>query len=186
MNCWSSNTGRIAALAVLLTLTPKPIRSAQGPPQDIPSSSAVRAPGSEAQTGGSELIVSVRLNGKIVSDSAQLLQPQTGRFFAPAELFTEWRLVRPAKGALRVAGSDYLPLNDVPGAICQFDPGRQLLSIAVPASSYQLTIVSGARHSTGEASANLGAFVNHDLRLTEEQGTGIGISGVVELSLIHI
>jgi outer membrane usher protein len=183
MKYWSSNIGKIAALAALLTLMPKPIRSAQAAPQNVPSSAPVRAPGSDAQTGGSELIVSVRLNGKIVSDSTQLLQPQSGRFFAPAELFTEWRLVRPATGVLRVAGSDYLPLNDVPGAICQFDPGRQLLSIAVPASSYQLTIVSGARHSAGEASASLGAFVNHDLRLTEVQGAGLGFSGVVETGI---
>jgi outer membrane usher protein len=178
MKCWLSSIASIAALAALLA--PTPVSGAQAAPGDAPPSSAAPAPHSESQSAPSELIVAVRLNGKIVSDSAQLLQPQTGRFFAPAESFNEWRLVRPAKGAMRVAGNEYLPLNDVPGAICQFDPGRQLLSIAVPASSYQMTIVSGARHSSGEASANLGLFVNHDLRFTEVQDSGMGISGVIE------
>jgi outer membrane usher protein len=128
----------------------------------------------------SELIVAVRINGQMISDSVRLLQPQTGRFFASADAFTEWRLVKPAKSVLRVAGSDYFALNDVRGAICQFDPGRQLLSIAVPASSFELTMISGGRHSSGEASASFGAFVNHDLRFTEVQGSGMGISGIVE------
>ena len=138
MKCWPSNIGRIAALAALLT--PALPGSAQVASTSTPSPR-------EAPTPASELIVAVRLNGQMVSDSVRLLQPQTGRFFAPVDMFTEWRLVPPAKGVLRVAGSDYFALNDVRGAICQFDPGRQLLSIAVPASSFELTVITGARHS---------------------------------------
>src|ERR1700677_5324580 len=97
MKCWPSNIGRIAALATLLT--PALTGNAQ-----VVSTSTPSPP--EAQPPVSELIVAVRINGQMISDSVRLLQPQTGRFFASADAFTEWRLVKPAKSILRVAGRD--------------------------------------------------------------------------------
>jgi outer membrane usher protein len=101
---------------------------------------------------------------------AHVLQPEPGKFYATAESFAEWRLTAPAVPACQVEGVKYFAIDSLPGVTVTLDPAVQELLISVPPGLFREQRLGVVRPSVTKVDSGLGAFLNHDFRLTESGG----------------
>jgi outer membrane usher protein len=128
---------------------------------------------------GWDLVVEVRINGKTAAEMAHVLQPEPGKFYATAESFTEWRLTVPDVPACEVEGVKYFAIDSLPGVTVTLDPAVQVLLISVPPGLFREQRLGRVRPPVMKVDSGLGAFLNHDFRLTESGGHPL-VTGAME------
>ena len=136
--------------------------------------SALPNPPTPARSEAAERILAleVRVNGS--NTGAWPLLERQGELHAPREAFEEWRVqINPAAQALRLRGTDYLPLSSVAGFSATVDAPNQSVDIYFDPQSFAPTRLSGAANQAPVLSPVLpSVFVNYDLNYATTASPG--------------
>jgi outer membrane usher protein len=135
---------------------------------------------SAQDSAATETLLSVRVNGKQISEAEPVLRDGPSRWFVTASVFRSARLRLPKALPVRVSGLEYYPLDAISGIQIRLDDGAQMLDIIAPASAFLNTALVGVdRKSVVATRPEPGLFLNHDFQMTS--GTGRQqLSGIVE------
>ncbi len=129
-----------------------------------------------------ESLLTVRVNGIVLSESEPVLELEPGRLFVPASIFRTGRLRLPAEPPTYVSGVglDYFPLDAIVGARYSIDESTQAIDITVPASAYSYTTFDGLGNvRTLATRPDPGLFLNHDFQMLYSSGRQ-SLSGLLE------
>jgi outer membrane usher protein len=128
-----------------------------------------------------ESVFAVQVNGNLLEDFAHLYRDPQGRWYAPADLLEEARLLKPTGQPIRVGEEEYYPLDVYSGVTYRFDAAQQLLDITVPASNFQTQIIQVFKRIPALATASdPGFFLNNDLQVSGAN-TQVLVSGEEEI-----
>ena len=129
-----------------------------------------------------ESLLTVRVNGVLISESEPVLELEPGRLFVPAGLFSMARLRLLAERPTHVAAMDldYYPLDAIRGVHYEIDESMQAIDITVPASAFTHTTLDGLGNvKTLATRPDPGLFLNQDFQLLHN-GSQELLSGLVE------
>ncbi len=131
-----------------------------------------------------ELLLSVELNGRSVSEGAYLIEdPESGRLAVPVEELRRWRLRMRRDRILTFQGMPFYPLDAVPGAAFDLDRAELRLRLTVPAAEFEPFALEPPAAAAPPPQAGLGAFLDYDLLYTLGDGYEERLDGLAELSL---
>ncbi|MEO8051398.1 MAG: fimbria/pilus outer membrane usher protein [Acidobacteriota bacterium] len=129
-----------------------------------------------------ESLLTVRVNGILLSESEPILELEPGRLFVPASIFRTGRLRLPAESPTHVSGVglDYFALDAIVGAHYSIDESTQAIDITVPASAFSYTTLDGLGNVRTRATRpDPGLFLNHDFQMFYSGGRQ-SLSGLLE------
>jgi outer membrane usher protein len=138
-------------------------------------------PAHAAQSGNvRELLLSVAVNGEIVSEAEPVLEVDGVRYFVTAELLRRGRLKAASLPLLQFAGMEYYPLDGISGVRASIEAPSQTLLITVPPSAFVDTLLDGLGNRRVTAMRpEPGLFLNHDFQLATGGGRS-SLTGLVE------
>ena len=130
-----------------------------------------------------ELILTVRLNGAVVSDGALFAEnPADGSLYVQLAAIQAWRLRLDPLRIITLHGEPYYPLAAVPDIQVKLNRDDLSLQLDVPADEFAPTrVVPDRAPATPAPRAGRGAFLDYDV--VTEAGDGIDpqLGGLVEL-----
>jgi outer membrane usher protein len=125
-----------------------------------------------------EVIIAVFINNRSVGELERLLRV-SGRYYATADQFANWRLRVPSVQPLQVNSRNYYPL-DCEGLSLNLDAKSQALYVSAPPSALAGTVLDFAvRNSGTPITPAPGLFVNHNFEMDHSRA-GLKLSGLME------
>jgi outer membrane usher protein len=127
-----------------------------------------------------ESVFAVQVNGNLLEDFAHLYRDPQGRWYAPADLLEEARLLKSTGKSIRVGEEEFYPLDAYSGVSYRFNAAQQLLVITIPAENFQTLNIQVSKRIPAVATASdPGFFLNNDLQVTGAN-TQVQVSGEEE------
>lgn len=110
-----------------------------------------------------ETLVSLVLNGALVSEGALFLQGPDGAFAARVLDLRAWRVRLDENRIITFNGEPYYPLDALPGAALRFDGATLTLALDLPPDLFEASELVSGRPSYLEPSVGQGAYFDYDL-----------------------
>ncbi len=132
--------------------------------------------------GWHELLLSVVLNGRKVSEGALFLRdPATGRLAVAMDQLASWRIAPDKRNPITFEGQAFYPLDAIPGAETNLDLETLSLRLDVPAADFAPFAFGAAPEPTPAPVIGKGAFADYDLQYTAGGGVQERLDGLLEL-----
>ncbi len=132
-----------------------------------------------------EWLLSVELNGQVVSQGGLFVEaPQVG-LAAQLALVEAWRLKLDTARIVTFRGEPYYPLSAIAGATFELDAEGLALALEIPPEAFTSFSSAAAATETPKPVAGTGAFLDYDLLYQTGDGVDQGLTGLLELGTFH-
>lgn len=119
-------------------------------------------------------LLQVSINGQEAPDAAVVLRDTNGRFYLPADTFSQWRL-KPPTTHVAHEGERYFAL-DMAGMKVVADEAMQRLYVTAPPELFEATRISLSSDAGRATDHGRGAYLNYEL--TGQHAAGASSAGV--------
>jgi outer membrane usher protein len=132
--------------------------------------------------GWHELLLSVVLNGRKVSEGALFLRdPATGRLAVPLSQLATWRISPDARNPITFEGEAFYPLDGIAGATAKLDLETLALRLDVPPEAFAPFAFGPEPEPTPAPVIGKGAFADYDLQYSAGGDVQERLDGLLEL-----
>ncbi len=128
-----------------------------------------------------ESLTSVVLNGETVTEGALAIQGPDDAWALRVVDLRDWRVILDDARIMTFNGEPFYRLDALEGGIVEFDDRTLVLTLTLPASSFEETSVARTRRSTLPPQSGRGAFVDYDVQYLTGDGVRERLDALLEL-----
>ena len=132
-----------------------------------------------------EILLSVELNGRLVSQGGLFVEDADGRLAVQLALIEAWRIEADLTQVLTFAGEPYYPLDALGGATWSLDRNGLALTLEVPPARFIGSTASAPAERRRPPAPGSGGFLDYDFLFQAGNELDQGVSGLVELGGFH-
>jgi outer membrane usher protein len=154
------------------------------PPLAAPA--AAEASSQDSSKRYEEIFVAVSVNGRAITQFADVLRTKKGQYLVTAEVLHDARLVPPPAPTATVNGQPYYAVESLPGTHFRFDEDQQVLLVqSIPENFEPTTIDYNIHHRYLPPNPpSYGLFLNHDMSLVRTSSEQLS-SGLFQTVLFN-